>query len=515
MKKLPPVHQTLNEEDITSSIENTALESNEGHFRETINVGDKLTQSRKTAIAITLILSNSILFFSFGSTIGGGLEIGKSFGVNDPTTATWVAASYPLTQGAFVLVSGRIGAVYGHKNVLFIGGVWWLLWSLFNGFCTENIIVFSIARAMSGIGAALVMPNGVAIIGITFPPGKMRNLSFGFFGFGAPVGGVIGVVIIGIMMQFAHWKWFFFLMAMMGAVLYTALWIVLPPESAVDKGGNVDWCGSCLGLTALVLFNFVWNQAPAAGWNNPYEIALLVVAFILFGVFGFWEHRVAKHPIMPLNIWTAPSFFALILVVLFSVMSYAITLWYMVAWQQIIRHWTVLHFGAGMIPHAIFGGSAAPVAAWLIPRVAAQWILAFGAFTVLLSGVLLVTMPIQQTYWAQVFPATILMSLCPDFIFTAAQIIATNSVKRHEQGIAGSLVFLLQLYGASIGLGFAGTAEAYTNDHDLETIKGYKSAFYIAIGLAAAAIAIDLLFVRVPKDEREGWGEENVSGLAT
>jgi MFS family permease len=81
-----------------------------------------------------------------------------------------------------------------------------------NGFCTESLTAFSIVRAMSGIGAALVMPNGVAIIGITFPPGKMRNLSLGFFGFGAPVGGVIGVVIIGLMIEFAHWKWFFFLM---------------------------------------------------------------------------------------------------------------------------------------------------------------------------------------------------------------------------------------------------------------------------------------------------------------
>jgi hypothetical protein len=213
---------------------------------------------------------------------------------------------------------------------------------------------------------------------------------------------------------------------------------------------------------------------------------------------------------MPLDIWTAPSFLAVILVVLFTIMSYGIALWYLVAWQQIIRHWSVLHFAAGLVPHAIFGGLAAPVAAWLIPRVAAQWILAFGAFTVLLSGVLLVTMPAQQSYWAQVFPATILMSLCSDFIFTAAQILATNSVKRREQGIAGSLVFLLQLYGASIGLGFAGTAEAYTNDHGLETIGGYKSALYLSIGLAAAATIIDILFVRVPKDEREGWGEESV-----
>lgn len=211
---------------------------------------------------------------------------------------------------------------------------------------------------------------------------------------------------------------------------------------------------------------------------------------------------------MPLDIWTAPSFFALVLVVLFSVMSYGIALWYMVAWQQVIRHWSAFHFAIGLLPHAIFGGLAAPVAAWLVPRVAAQWILAFGALVVLLSSVLLVMMPTQGFYWAQIFPATILMALCPDFMFTAAQIVTTNSVRRHEQGIAGSLISLLQLYGASIGLGFAGTVEANTNKGGEDSLAGYRGALYFAIGLAAAALVIDILFVRVPKDEREGWQHE-------
>jgi hypothetical protein len=245
------------------------------------------------------------------------------------------------------------------------------------------------------------------------------------------------------------------------------------------------------------------------GWDTPYEIGLLILAFLLFGAFGLWEHKVARTPIMPLDIWTAPSFFPMVLVALFSVMSYGIALWYMVSWQEIVRHWSALHFSVGMIPHAIFGALTAPLAAWLIPRVSAQWILAFGAFTVTISGILLAIMPAQQTYWALVFPATILMSLSPDLIFCAASIIVTNSVKRHEQGVAGSLVSLLQLYGASIGLGFAGTVEASTNNHGMEMLRGFRGALYLAIGLGTVALIIDIIFVRVPKDEREGWGDEN------
>ena len=144
--------------------------------------------------------------------MGGGFSIGESFGADDPTTAAWIAAAYPLTQGAFVLVTGRIGAVYGHKNILLIGGAWWILWTLINGFCTKSIISFAIARACSGIGAAMAMPNIVAIIGITFPPGKMRNLTLGFMGFAAPVGGTIGCLLIGLFIECTQWNYFFFTM---------------------------------------------------------------------------------------------------------------------------------------------------------------------------------------------------------------------------------------------------------------------------------------------------------------
>jgi len=243
-------------------------------------------------------------------------------------------------------------------------------------------------------------------------------------------------------------------------------------------------------------------------------MALLLVSLLLFALFGVWVYKFAQQPIMPLDIWTAPSFLPLTLVVLFSIMSYGICIWYLVAWQQLIRQWSPFHFGIGILPHGLVGGLSAPIAAWLISRVAAQWILGFGALAVAVSSIVLTTMPPQQTYWAQVFIATILMALCPDFIYTAAQIIATNSVKKHEQGVAGSLISLLLLYSASLGLGFAGTIESQTNEDGNAVIRGYRGALYLAIGLAVAALVLDILFVRVPKDTREGWGEGENSSTA-
>lgn len=251
------------------------------------------------------------------------------------------------------------------------------------------------------------------------------------------------------------------------------------------------------------------SQAPSVGWSTPYEIALLVVSIFLFASFIVWEKRFTAHPIMPLDIFKAPSFSALILVVLLNYMAVGTLIWYQVLWLQEVWGWSPLQFAVGWTPFLIFGTGAAGLAAWLIPRLAAQWILAIGTVTILVSNLLMATMPPKQTYWAQVFPSVILFAFCPDLVYTAAQIIASNAVRRHEQGVAGSLIGILNLYGNSLGLGFASTVETEIARRTHSSIMGYKAALYFGAGISAIALLLDLFFVRLVKDEREGWQHEN------
>lgn len=119
----------------------------------------------------------------------------------------------------------------------------------------------------------------------------------------------------------------------------------------------------------------------------------------------------------------------LVVVALFSFMAFGTPLWYMIAWQQGVQHWgPALRYRLGAL--GIFGVLWALFSGWVIPRLAAQWILAIGVVTVLISNLLLGTMPGQLMYWAQVFPITILMVFCPELVYTAAQITACNSVRR-------------------------------------------------------------------------------------
>ncbi|KAK9311626.1 major facilitator superfamily [Lipomyces starkeyi] len=441
-------------------------------------------QKSRLVIIVFIVSSNIVQMISNMVGLAAGLEFSKALGaVVGPGKANWTAASYPLTQGTFVLISGRLGTVYGHRNVLVAGAVWLVIWSLGNGFCT-NYAAFNIARAFSGIGGALIMPNAVALISTTIPPGKMRNITLGFFGASAPIGSYLGALWAGIFIHYVNWKWIFFSMAIVGTAVFGSLAYLLPQDHPVDRNGRIDWTGAVLGTSSLILFNVAWNQAPASGWNSPLVIVILAVSVVLLVLFGIWEHRFTGTPIMPLDIWTTPSFAIVMFVVLLSFMSNGIFLWYMVAWQQLLRGKSILEFAIEWTPFGIFATVGTLVAAWLIPRLAAQWILAIGSATILIANILLATMPVG-----------------------AAQIVASNSVKRSQQGVAASLIGTLNLYGNSLGLGFAGTIETEVNKRKVGEVLGYRAALYLGAGIALIGLVLDALFVRMVKDEREGWAD--------
>ncbi|CAK44146.1 MFS general substrate transporter [Aspergillus niger ATCC 13496] len=459
----------------------------------------QITQSRRLAITVLLLLANLVQMTVSFAGIAGGTLLGESLGAQE--------SSATMTQGTFVLMSGRLGDVYGHRELLLAGGAWLSLCTLISAFCS-NFYAFVAMRALAGLGGAFIMPNAVALIASTNPPGRVRNLSLGFFAASAPTGGYFGALSLGAFMEGTEWKWFFVFIAAIGIATFVPLWALSSRETLLDRHGKIDWIGSALGTSSLILFNFVWNQAPSVGWSTPYEIALLITSVILFGAFLLWEKSGTDYPIMPLEIFKAPSILTLLLVVLLNYMAVGTLIWYQVLWLQDVWHWSPLHFAVGWTPFVICATGAASLAAWLVPRFAAQWILAIGTITILISNALMATVPVHQTYWAQVFPSIVLFSFCPDFVYTAAQIIASNSVRRHQQGIAGSLIGALNLYGVSLGLGFAATIEDQIAKHS-GRIMGYRAALYFGVGISAVALLLDVCFVRMVKDDREGWNEED------
>ncbi|KAK3942748.1 major facilitator superfamily domain-containing protein [Diplogelasinospora grovesii] len=436
------------------------LEKQDGQTREPKddNTEGREKKYRLILVSFSIILLQFLQMIPYGSGITGAANIADQLGIS-PSNAVWIVASYPLTQGTFVLIGGRSGAIYGHKKAIVAAGFIWVLFQLLAGFM-RSVISLSIMRALSGLGGAFIVPNAIALLTITHPPGKLRNISVGLFGAMAPVGAGGGSLFSGFSGQLAPWWWIYFFL-----------------------------------------------QASVQGWTEPYIYSLLVVSFLHFALFVLWEHKFAKDPVLPLNIWGTPSFSAMILSAFLTFMGVGISIWYITAWNIYIRQYTIFSASAAYIPLAIGGCCAAILSAQAIRHIPAQYIMAIGSVATCSSMILIATMPEQQTYWAQVFPAMILCSFGPDFIFTSAQIIASGAVRRHQQGIAGSLLATLLSYGLSTGLGFAGTVEHYTNDDGENLAKGYRNALYLGIGMCGLATLVAVCLVRIPRNRQDGWDE--------
>ena len=235
--------------------------------------------------------------------------IGASFGIKNPAELSWLIAGYSLTVGTFILVSGRLGDAFGYKRMLLIGFSWFAIWSMVAGLSVySNHVMFTFARVFQGIGPAIILPNGLAILGATYAPGRRKAMVFSIFGACAPNGSIIGAVFSSLF-ALAWWPWAFFSLAIALVVTAVAGYFVIPdpPKHQITKQPlreklvDLDLPGAVTGVTALVLFNFAWNQAPIVGWQKAYVYILLIIGTLFIPAFFYIELKVSLHPLIPFN----------------------------------------------------------------------------------------------------------------------------------------------------------------------------------------------------------------------
>lgn len=246
--------------------------------------------------------------------------IGDSFGITDPGVLSWLIAGYSLTVGTFILISGRLGDAFGHKRLLLIGFAWFSVWSMVCGLAVySNHVLFVFARVLQGIGPAIALPNSLAILGVTYAPGKRKAMVFSIFGAMAPNGSIAGSLFAGIFGQLAWWPWAFWALAIALAIITVLGYFAIPepPKDALakmplsQKIRELDLEGATVGITALILINFAWNQAPIVGWDKAYIIVTLILGIALLPLFFYIELRWAKQPLIPKDCLTTTVGFVL------------------------------------------------------------------------------------------------------------------------------------------------------------------------------------------------------------
>lgn len=420
-----------------------------------------------------------------------------TYGDLSPGELSWVPAAFSLTVGTFILLAGRTGDIIGHKKVFMAGWAWLSLWSLLAGLSafTQEQIFLDVCRAMQGIGAAMLLPCGLAILGRTYPPGRRKDMVFAIFGATAPNGSILGSVFAGISAQFLWWPWTFWLMAICAAVIFGLCFPIIPSTgygASKSKNEKFDFLGAVLGVSGLVLFNAAWNQAPLVGWQEPYIIVILILGILAFLAFLYVESRAAQ-PLIPVSQFNATMGFVLGCVAL-GWSSFGIWVYYF--WQFLLnlRKQTVLLSTADFTPVCVAGLTAALLTGRLLGIWPPEVIMLIALCAFCTGNILLATMPVNQIYWAQTFVSAVVTPFGMDMSFPAATLILSNSVSKKHQGIAASLVVTVVNYSISIGLGIAGTVDRYIDPSQTDLLLEYRGALYAGIGLSGCGIMLAVVY---------------------
>ncbi|KAK1926475.1 MFS transporter [Papiliotrema laurentii] len=439
----------------------------------------------------------------FGMVVIPLYEVGRWLGTEEQGQLGWMAASYGLTVGMFLILSGRLGDMYGPKLLWLIGFGLVIIANLASGFCTSPV-PFNVCRALGGIGAALSLPNAVSILGRTYPPGLMRSIVFAILGALAPIGFVVPGSFAALLADHGAVQWIWFTTTLVAAAFACAGMLVLPPDDPIPPKSvrkNFDYLGAVLLICSLGLFNFTWNQAPLVGWKVSYVWASLIVSVFLFTAFFLWEKKMGRAALIPPQVLSRTNLLVYTCLWL-GWISMGTFLFYTVMFIRNIKEThTALGVAAQMAPCGPTGALAALIIPSLITRVPGHLIFLASMIAFLIGNVMMSVAPPHITYWAVQFPSLLIVIFGPgtlDMSFSTGQLIVSNSVPREFQGIAAGIVSMITNYSMSIGLGMAGTVEIYAAPHG-PLLKGYRSAFYFASALAAIAVIVVGLFVRMPK----------------
>ncbi|KAH8653491.1 major facilitator superfamily domain-containing protein [Xylariales sp. PMI_506] len=475
--------------------------------QSTVSIAESLPLYREILFVMVICLAQLFTQAGLGQVIPIINEIGTTWGLQNSGDLTWLMAGYSLTVGTFIFLSGRLGDLFGYKTMFLIGMAWFSLWSMVCGLAVySSHVLFNFGRVLQGIGPALCLPNGIAILGATYAPGRRKSLVFAAFAATAPSGAVFGALFSSLF-TLAWWPWTFWCFAIVLAATVVVGYFAIPeppphdgpPRPTTLRGyiAHLDLAGAALGITGLILFNFAWNQAPIVGWDRPYVYVTLILGVLLIAAFFVVEIRYAEHPTIPFHALSADVSFVLAAVAC-GWACFGIWVWYTWQFFEQIRGATPLLATAWFCPVSVSGLLAATVTGLLIHRMGPAWAMTAALCAFLAGTTLIATAPVDQTYWAQAFPSLVIQPFGMDMSFPAATLILSNAVERRHQGIAASLVSTVVNYSIALGLGFAGTVEYRVNNGGLtfeDKLKGYRGAYYMAIGIAALGVCICIAFV--------------------
>ncbi|HEX4859798.1 MAG TPA: MFS transporter [Rhizomicrobium sp.] len=367
----------------------------------------RVRSAHPTLVLVTTILASSLAFVD-GSVVNVGLPaIRASFGATGETLQ-WVVNAYLLTLSALLLLGGAAGDRFGRKRLL-IGGI--AIFALASLFCAAaaNISWLLLGRAVQGIGAAILLPNSLAILGDAFT-GARRGRAIGIWAAMSAIAGAIGPVLGGWLIDMVGWRAIFLLNLPLAAAAIALGTAVIEDAKAVAGRASLDLLGGLLATAGLGALT--WGLTIGSGrngWTDEAVVAVVAGAALL-AVFVRFERVRGERAMMPLTLFGSRTFAGLTLLTFFLYGTLGGLLVLLPYVMIVAAHYSATEAGAALLPFPLVIALASPVMGEWAGRVGPRLPLALGPIVVAAGFCLLLRIDGSGSYWSVVLPGVLVIA---------------------------------------------------------------------------------------------------------
>jgi EmrB/QacA subfamily drug resistance transporter len=425
----------------------------------------------------------------------------------------WVISAYALVFGGFLLLGGRAADLLGRRRVFLAGLVVFTLASLFAGLAWSEASLIS-ARAIQGLGAAVITPAALSILSVTFPEGRERNIALGVWGAVGGFGAAAGVLLGGVLTSVLSWSWIFFVNIPVGVAGFVLAPILLK-ESRDASVKSFDATGAVLVTSGLSLFVYAITEAGRNGWVAGSTIAFFAVSVALLVGFVVWELR-HPEPLMRIGILRIKTVTgANVAGFILGTATFSLFLMLTLYMQQVLGY-SPIKTGVAYLAVAGTAIFTSALAAQLVNKIGVKTVLMIG-MTSLTAGLVYFTQAsVHGSYLGDLLPGFLLVAVGLGFSFVPISIAALAGIQPAEAGLASGLINTSQQIGGALGIAALSTiATSRTSDaiaggssHASALVSGFHGAF--VAGAIVAGIGIVATFVLVRREELEQTNVEEL-----
>jgi len=419
------------------------------------------------------------------------------------TSLQWVATVYGLTFGGFLLLGGRAADLLGRRRVLMLGLAVFTAASLACGLATGEGFLIG-ARAVQGLGAAVMLPAALSIVMNMFEEGAERNKALGIWGGLGACGATVGLIAGGLLTRYAGWQYIFYLNVPIGAVALLLAPSVVP-ESRLQTTARrrFDALGALTGTGGLVLLVDAISQAPQYGWGATRTIAVLTASAALLVAFVATESRV-ESPVLPLSIFRLRTLAGANTAGLLLVGSFYAFIFVGTLYMQEVLHYSALQTGMAWLAASLTSISLAGLSQLLVTRIGPKVVMAVG-MTLIGAGVIWATqVPVHGHFLANLIGPFVVVGAGTAFSFIPISIAGLAGVEEHQAGLASGLLSTSQQLGGALGIAIASSVAAgHTkallhggNAVPAALTGGFRHAFWVLGAIALVALPAIFALVR-------------------